>query len=103
MTVHFYTVAEKGERIKAIAFDDDGHKAVTYGPVPEQAVYRSLTAQDLEQQLKKTGGTPYLCTSVRSSLDPDLMLPASAINAMRRDALNQLTAIRARREEQVLR
>lgn len=30
--VHFYTVLEKGEHIKAIAFDDDGHKAIATGP-----------------------------------------------------------------------
>lgn len=36
-------------------------------------------------------------------MDPGLIISASAINAMRRDVLNQLTAIRARREEQVLR
>ena len=94
--VRFYAMIRRGEPARLAVEDPDGNLCRTYGPVPEQAVYRSLTPQDLEQQLKKTGGTPYLCTSVRSSLDPDLMLPASAINAMRRDVIAELTAKRGR-------
>ena len=92
----FYAMIRRGEPAQLAVEDPDGNLCRTRGPVPEQAVYRSLTPQDLEQQLKKTGGTPYLCTAVRSSLDPDLMLPASAINAMRRDVIAELTAKRGR-------
>ena len=94
--VRFYAMIRCGEPAQLAVEDPDGNLCRTRGPVPEQAVYRSLTPQDLEQQLKKTGGTPYLCTAVRSSLDPDLMLPASAINAMRRDVIAELTAKRGR-------
>ena len=97
--VRFYAMIHRGQPARLAVEDPDGNLCRTYGPVPEQAVYRSLTAQDLEQQLKKTGGTPYLCTSVRSSLDPDLMRPASAINAMRRDVIAELTAQRGRAEK----
>ena len=94
--VRFYAMIRRGEPAQLAVEDPDGNLCRTRGPVPEQAIYRSLTPQDLEQQLKKTGGTPYLCTAVRSSLDPDLMLPASAINAMRRDVIAELTAKRGR-------
>ena len=94
--VRFYAMIRRGEPAQLAVEDPDGNLCRTRGPVPEQAVYRSLAPQDLEQQLKKTGGTPYLCTAVRSSLDPDLMLPASAINAMRRDVIAELTAKRGR-------
>ena len=94
--VRFYAMIRRGEPAQLAVEAPDGNLCRTRGPVPEQAVYRSLTPQDLEQQLKKTGGTPYLCTAVRSSLDPDLMLPASAINAMRRDVIAELTAKRGR-------
>lgn len=94
--VRFYAMIRRGEPAQLAVEDPDGNLCRTRGPVPEQAVYRSLTPQDLEQQLKKTGGTPYLCTAVRSSLDPDLMLPASAISAMRRDVIAELTAKRGR-------
>ena len=97
--VRFYAMIHRGQPARLAVEDPDGNLCRTYGTVPEQAVYRSLTAQDLEQKIKKTGGTPYLCTSVRSSLDPDLMLPASAINAMRRDVIAELTAKRGRAEK----
>ena len=93
--VHFYTVAEKGEHIKAIAFDDDGHKAVAYGPVPERARAQGLSAPYLEEQMFKTGGTPFNCVENKAKADPGLFLPASAINELRRRLVSELTESRA--------
>ena len=53
--------------------------------------------------MAKTGGTPYRCVEVRTHVDPGLTISAAAINAMRRDVLNQLTALRARREDNPIR
>ena len=53
--------------------------------------------------MTKTGGTPYRCVEVRAHVDPGLTISAAAINAMRRDVLNQLTALRARREDHPIR
>jgi len=64
--------------------------------VPEISRMRELTEEQLVDRLGKTGGTPYYTTAVRAVLDSGLMLPASAINAMRRDVLDRLTAIRGR-------
>ena len=79
--------------------DEDGISCTVMGPVPEEAVNRPLEAAELAQRLGKTGGTPYHCTEVRTRVEPGLILSAAAINAMRRDALNRLTALRARQEE----
>ena len=79
--------------------DEDGITCTVAGPVPEEARNRPLEAQELAQRLGKTGGTPYHCTEVRTRVEPGLILSAAAINAMRRDALNQLTALRARQDE----
>ena len=79
--------------------DEDGRVCQVSGPVPEPAVNRPIEPADLAQRLSKTGGTPYRCTEVRTQVEPGLMLSAAAINAMRRDALNQLTALRARQSE----
>ena len=77
---------------------DDGrgnHVAVT-GPVPEPAGNRPLTLADLTARLEKTGGTPYLCVMDENSrVDPGLYLSAAAVNALRRDALDALSAARA--------
>lgn len=93
--VHFYTVAEKGERIKAIAFDDEGHRAVTYGPVPEKAKRQGLTDGYLVEQMFKTGGTPYNCVENKAKSDPGLYLAAAEINELRRKLISELSAQRA--------
>ncbi len=78
--------------------DDRGRSCTAVGPVPELARMKELTAEELAGRLEKTGGTPYLCTQVKADIGPGLTLPAAAINALRRDALNQLTALRGRQE-----
>ena len=85
------------------AFDSDGRMCRVEGPMPERARNVALTGAALAQRVAKTGGTPYRCTEVRTAVDPGLTLSAAAINAMRREVLNQLTALRARREEHPLR
>ena len=93
--VHFYTVAEKGQKIKAIAFDNDGNKAIAYGPVPEKANRQGITDSYLTEQMFKTGGTPYNCVENKAMADPGLYLPASEINELRRNLVSQLSEQRA--------
>ncbi len=93
--VHFYTVAEKGEKIKAIAFDNDGNKAVAYGPVPEKARRQGITEAYLTEQMFKTGGTPYNCVENKAKADPGLFLPASEINELRRKLVSEISERRA--------
>ena len=93
--VHFYTVAEKGQPIKAIAFDDDGNRAVASGRVPEKAKGQGLTSTYLTEQMFKTGGTPYSCVENRAQTDPGLYLPAAAVNELRRELVAKLSEQRA--------
>ncbi len=93
--IHFYTVAEKGAPIQAIAFDDDGNRAVATGPVPERAKRQGLTDGYLTEQMFKTGGTPYNCVENRAKADPGLYLPAAEINELRRKLISQLSDRRA--------
>ena len=78
--------------------DPEGRVCTVYGRGAEPARTQELTAEDVSQRLSKTGGTPYLCSEVQVQIEPGLMLPAAAINGLRRDVLNQLTALRARRD-----
>ena len=93
--VHFYTVVEKGVPARAIAFDDEGHRAMTYGPVPERAKRQGLTESYLTEQMFKTGGTPYSCVENRAKAEPGLYLPASEINELRRKLISELSERRA--------
>ena len=85
------------------ATDPEGRTVRSNGPRPELARTLPLTGQMLAQRVAKTGGTPFRPVSVRTHVEPGLMVSAAAINAMRRDVLNQLTALRARREDSPIR
>jgi len=78
--------------------DPEGRVCTLEGPLPEYARTYELTRQELTERLSKTGGTPYYCDGVYAEITPGLTLSAAAINAMRREALNLLTAQRARRD-----
>ena len=96
--VTFYAMLRAGEESQLAVEDDLGHVVRTKGPVPERAVNRPLTEADLQERLQKTGGTPYFVRQVRAAVEPGLILPAAAVNAMRREVLDQLTALRGRTE-----
>ena len=82
--------------------DPEGRSCTVTGPIPETARTQSLTQEALADRLSKTGGTPYRCEAVTSQITPGLTLAAAAVNGLRRDALNQLTALRGRREVNML-
>ena len=94
--LHFYTVAQKGERIQAVAFDDDGNKSVAYGPVPEKARRQGLTEEYLTEQMYKTGGTPYNVVENKAKAEPGLFLPAAEINELRRKLISDISGKRGR-------
>ncbi len=85
------------------ATDPEGRTCRSQGPQPEIARNMPLTGAAVAQRVAKTGGTPFRCAEVRTHVEPGLVISAAAINAMRRDVLNQLTALRARREDPVIR
>ena len=69
-----------------------GHTVRAEGPTPEEARNRALTAEELQARLEKTGGTVFRPRETRVELEEGLMLPASAVNALRRQALEGLEA-----------
>ena len=89
-------ISRKGSFLRVT--DPEGRTVEVEGAYPEEALRFALDEEILAQRLNKTGGTPYRCVDVKARVEDDLTLSAAAINAMRRDALNQLTAIRARHE-----
>ena len=101
VAVEFAMTVHPGESTLTVK-DENGRTYTTQGPAPEMARTVALTHEELSARLAKTGGTPYYCTHVHSDITPGLTLSASAINAMRRDVLNLLTAQRARHSTPVL-
>lgn len=70
------------------------------GEIVSRAEKHPLDLLRCEEQLMKTGGTPYRMEAVEIDADAWAFLPLSQINALRRDALDGLSEIRLRRYRQ---
>lgn len=76
------------------AEDADGHTVTAAGAVPEAARSRALTAEEVEARLRKTGGTAFTVSDCAVALEDGLSVSASALNALRREAIAALEAAR---------
>lgn len=70
-----------------------GEVTVTGGT--EQAKNRPTTPEMVEKSLSKTGGTPFYVKNMHIEVEDGLVVPASVMNGMRRDALALLLAKRS--------
>ena len=89
--VTFYAMLRPGEPAHVGVKDPEGRVVTVEGPVPEEARTRPLTADAVEKQLARTGGTPYRAERMRVLVEDGLSLPLSTLNSLRRDALDGLT------------
>ena len=94
--VTFYVLVKRGQPVQLAVQDNDGHVCKANGYLPQEALHRPLSDEELIARLSKTGGTPYYCETVRCQLDPGLVVAASELNQLRREVLAQLTAQRGR-------
>lgn len=85
-----------GQPLALTAEDKDGHRASIQGQMPETAINRPLSAERAKIQLEKTGGTPF-SADAECDLESGLTAPLSALNALRRDALDLLLNQRSKR------
>ena len=90
----FDCIIRAGEAMRLTAADPDGHRVTVTGNVPEAARNRALTAEEVEARLKKTGGTAFTVDFCAVTLDDGLAVSAGALNALRREALSQMEALR---------
>ncbi|NLI54340.1 MAG: U32 family peptidase [Clostridiales bacterium] len=69
----------------------DGIRETTaQSAAPERAVNRPLDEAAARKNLEKTGGTPFFIRSFQANIEDGYTLPASALNALRRQALDAL-------------
>lgn len=92
--VSLHTTMQAGQPAALTLTDGDGHTVTVTGPAPEPARTRPLTGEDVAAQLSKTGGTPYRVTECQTEVGEGLSLPRSALNALRREGVEQLSAQR---------
>ena len=75
--------------------DEDGHRVQVTADGAEPAINRPLDPARAEEQLNKTGGTPFYTTAIEVTIDEGLTLPMARLNQLRREALETLLVQRA--------
>ena len=87
--------AAPGQKAKLTLSDGVNTVTAVSEAAAEQARNVPLSEEKIRAQLSKTGGTAYSVESLDVETDGDLSLPMSALNQLRRSAVEQLDALRS--------
>jgi U32 family peptidase len=86
-----------GRPMTLVARDEIGNVVQVESAMPlASAEKQPLTSEKLREQLGRLGGTPFELGLLNNHLTSDVMLPVSELNRLRREAVVQLEALRAR-------
>ena len=88
--VNFTLQIRAGAAACLSAVDAQGNRAHAKGATPQEAKTAPITPEKAAAALQKTGGTIYFADTITCDIAPGLMLPAAALNALRREVLGQL-------------
>ncbi|MBP3313988.1 MAG: U32 family peptidase [Oscillospiraceae bacterium] len=100
--VTFYAMIQRGRPLQVAVEDPEGRICHAQGAVAEEAHTRSITAEEVEERLGKTGGTPYIMRQCRLSVSEGLSVSAAELNRLRREVLAELTMLRGRKPDEPL-
>ncbi len=89
--VDFSFSMQQDQPVVLTANDREGHTVSAQGEVPQAALKAPTNEELVRRSLEKTGGTFYYLNSLETELGEGLICPASQLNALRRQALEQLT------------
>ena len=92
--IDFAFTAVRDEPI-SLAARAGNKNAFAEGEVPQEALNKATTAESVEAQLRKVGGTRFICRDVDIELDDGLFIPVSEINRLRREVIEKLDEVRA--------
>ena len=93
-------VIKQGEPVK-VEMSADGITVGVTGEPPQKALNRSTDMAALEKQLSKLGDTPYEYGNISAEIDDGLMVPASQLNALRREAVEKLDSARLKAKKKI--
>ncbi|MBQ6413081.1 MAG: U32 family peptidase, partial [Ruminococcus sp.] len=88
--VSFDCRVKTGEKLRFSASDGVHTVHVESDTVAEKALHVPLSEERVAQSLKKTGNTPYFVEKITADILDDAAASAASINALRREALEQL-------------
>lgn len=94
VVVTMHLKAAVGQAVTLTVSDGNGHTVTVCGDTCEAAHTAASVTEKVVAQLEKTGGTPFKATAF-ASLGEGVMLPVSAVNALRREALERLEVARS--------
>lgn len=93
--IQMHLTAAVGE-LPTLTVTDGTHCVAVTGAEPAQAALNlPLDGERALRSLSKTGGTPYRVAGFTAQIGEGVMIPASGLNALRREALAQLDEKRA--------
>lgn len=87
--VDFELTIKKDEPIKLVASALD-KKAVSRASLPQKALNRAVTTDEVSERISKCGGTQFYAENIKIDLDDGLFVSAGELNALRRDVLSAL-------------
>ena len=82
-----FAVRMKENEPITLTVSDKNRSVCVEGDMPQAALTAPLSAEHLERNLSKLGGTPYAIGSFAVEMDDGLMLPVSRLNDLRRRAI----------------
>ncbi|MCD7731058.1 MAG: U32 family peptidase [Oscillospiraceae bacterium] len=89
----FHAVIKKNEPSR-LGMRSDGAEITAFGDIPQPAANRPTDISDIEKQLSKLGDTPYELNNVSAEIDGGIVIPASGLNALRREAVAEMNRAR---------
>ena len=90
VTLHAHYSMQADQPAALTVTDGAGHSVTVTGDTPQPARTRPTALPQLAQSFEKLGDTVYSAGQVTADCADGLMLPASALNALRRDAASQM-------------
>lgn len=88
--IEFICKANRKTQLTATAL---GKTVTVTGTVPEKAINKPMTEDSVASRLAKFGNTQFYLNNITIDLDDGLILPASVINSMRREAVEMLDKV----------
>lgn len=83
-----------GQLLRLSIWDKDGHKAEVTGEIVAEGRTRPATTDELFDNTARLGGTPYEFENLQVDTDGHAFVAKSALNALRRDAVQLMTEMR---------
>lgn len=85
-----FALTARAQQPLTLTASSSEHTVCVEAAAPQPAQTRTASTSDICSQLEKCGGTPFFAREITVDLSDDLYIPASQLNALRRNALQQL-------------